>query len=74
MDEEGVPVEIDRPGEEGPQIGEQPIPLPGRDQSSVPYDTVYADFVTRAQQALEGSYIPLGMRQYVRDYFSALEP
>jgi len=35
---------------------------------------VYAVYAGQAYAALESSYIPLGMRQYVRDYFSSLEP
>ena len=38
------------------------------------YREVYADYAAQAGAALEGSYIPLGLKQYVRDYFSSLEP
>jgi hypothetical protein len=40
----------------------------------VPYREVYADYSEEAGAALDSSYIPLGMKRYVRDYFSSLEP
>jgi hypothetical protein len=40
----------------------------------VPYREVYAEYAEQAGAALEGSYIPLGLKQYVREYFSSLEP
>ena len=43
-------------------------------EALVPYNEVYASYYDVAAGALEGSYIPLGMKQYVREYFSALEP
>ena len=50
------------------------LPVPGEGQAAVPYREVYADYAAQAGAALEGSYIPLGLKQYVRDYFSSLEP
>lgn len=43
-------------------------------QALVPYDQVYTDYQAQAASALENSYIPRGMKDYVRDYFSAIEP
>jgi hypothetical protein len=43
-------------------------------QSTVPYNLVYATYVDAANQALREQHIPLGLRGYVRDYFSSLEP
>jgi len=42
-------------------------------QTTVPYDQVYQDYSDAANRALESDYIPLGLRDVVRDYFSALE-
>jgi hypothetical protein len=40
----------------------------------VPYREVYVDYAGQASAALEGSYIPLWLKRYVRDYFISLEP
>lgn len=40
----------------------------------VPYDTVYQTYLDAANQAMEQSYIPPGLKDYIRDYFSQLEP
>jgi hypothetical protein len=42
--------------------------------STVPYNQVFSDYSDAANQALESDYIPLGLRDVVRDYFSSLEP
>ncbi len=39
-----------------------------------PYQQVYADFERYAQTSLERGYIPISVKDYVRDYFSSLEP
>jgi predicted DNA-binding protein len=72
--EEGVGVDVGREGGEGVTIGDVSVPAPDGGSTSVPYRDVYADYSEQAGAALEGSYIPLGMKQYVRDYFSSLEP
>jgi len=41
---------------------------------TVPYQELFSDYRDDANQALESDYIPLGMRDVVRDYFSSLEP
>lgn len=41
---------------------------------SVPYNQVFSDYSNAANRALESDYIPLGLRDVVRDYFSSLEP
>ncbi|MBK9125305.1 MAG: hypothetical protein IPM16_19580 [Chloroflexi bacterium] len=43
-------------------------------QSVVPYDTVFSDYANAASRALESGYIPLGMRDVIRSYFSSLDP
>jgi hypothetical protein len=40
----------------------------------VPYSEVFGDYRDAAYEALEGDYVPLGMKRLVRDYFSSLEP
>jgi hypothetical protein len=74
MSGEGPGINLGRDGEEGSPSGEAPLPAPERGGASIPYREVYADYAAQAHAALEGSYIPLGMKQYVRDYFSSLEP
>jgi hypothetical protein len=54
---------------------EQRDPMGGvLNPSLIPYDAVYQSYVDAANQAMEQSYIPPGMRDYIRDYFSQLEP
>lgn len=42
--------------------------------SVVPYSQVFGDYRNAAYEALSGDYIPLGLKSYIRDYFSSLEP
>ncbi len=42
--------------------------------SSVPYEQVYADYARAADEALQRGRVPPDMRDYVRDYFSSLDP
>jgi len=74
MGEEGVEIRLGREGEGEPVAGAGTLLPPQTAQAGVPYRQVYVEYATRAGAALESSYIPLGMKQYVRDYFSALEP
>lgn len=43
-------------------------------RSTVPYNEVFSDYANAANRALESDYIPLGMRDLIRQYFSSLEP
>jgi hypothetical protein len=53
--------------------GQQPLPgAPG--PALVPYQEVFYNYLDTANQAIESSYIPNGLKDYVRDYFSELEP
>lgn len=76
FDEEGIGVDVggEGTGDEGVPVGGVPLPVPEEGRASVSYREVYADYAAQAGAALEGSYIPLGLKQYVRDYFSSLEP
>jgi hypothetical protein len=40
----------------------------------MPYHEVYYEYLDAANQFIENSYIPSGLKDYVRDYFSNLEP
>ncbi len=44
------------------------------EQSVVPYDQVFGDYRDSANEALSDEYIPLGLKGFIRDYFSSLEP
>ncbi|NPV66743.1 MAG: hypothetical protein HPY64_06320 [Anaerolineae bacterium] len=43
-------------------------------QSIIGYDRVFSDYANAARQALQRDYIPLSMRDIVRNYFASLEP
>ena len=43
-------------------------------ESRVSYDTVFSDYQNAANRALESDYVPLGLRDVVRDYFTSLDP
>ena len=74
IDEEGAGVDVGREGDDGVSVGDAPLPASEGGRAIVPYREVYAEYADQAGAALEGSYIPLWMKQYVRDYFSSLEP
>ena len=59
----------------GVDVGEVPG-SPNRDAGSatVPYTEVFRQYSSQANAALENDAIPLGMKDYVRQYFGALEP
>jgi hypothetical protein len=42
--------------------------------SNVPYNEVFGDYSDEANAALESGYVPLGVRDIVRDYFTSIEP
>ena len=47
----------------------------GSDNGSiVPYQGVYSDFYQFALTTLDRSYVPLSVKDYVRDYFTSLDP
>jgi hypothetical protein len=50
-------------------------PQPGMANTSlIPYQQVYQHYAAEAAQAMEREYVPLGLREYVREYFTRLEP
>jgi hypothetical protein len=55
--------------QQGNQVGQ------GTDNGILtPYQQVFADFERFAQTTLDRGYIPLSIKDYVRDYFSSLDP
>jgi hypothetical protein len=42
--------------------------------TSVPYQDVYSDYASTADEALQTGAVPADRRDYVRDYFSSLDP
>jgi hypothetical protein len=69
----GERIDVPGQGEGGPPTGEtEGEPREGR--ALVPYNEVYTDYQAQAVSALENSYIPRGMKEYVRAYFSSLDP
>jgi hypothetical protein len=49
--------------------------LPGASNPSlVPYEQVYPEYAESAGEALDRSYIPGSLKEYVREYFSRLQP
>lgn len=42
--------------------------------SNVPYNQIFTDYADVANSALENGYVPLGVRDVVRDYFISIEP
>lgn len=75
---DGVDVELQanclaNPADCGSLLNETPTEFTD-ENSLVPYNQVFGDYRNAAYEALSDDYIPLGMKGYVRDYFSSLEP
>jgi len=71
--------EVTLPGQDSgqgeSQVREQENPLPGTPgEALVPYYEVYYEYLNAANQAMERTYVPSGLQEYVREYFSRLEP
>lgn len=72
-DEVSIPGQDTGQGET--QVREEKEPQPGAaGPALVPYYEVYQEYIDAANQTMEKSYIPPGLKDYVRDYFSQLEP
>jgi hypothetical protein len=76
--EEGVDVElpaecIANPANCGALLSETPTEFANQG-SVVPYSQVFGDYRNAAYEALADDYIPLGLKGYIRDYFTSLEP
>ncbi len=74
LDSEGEGVELPREDDDGVPVGTSPGGPPTGSEARVSYREIYGDYAEQAGAALERGYVPLGMKQYVRDYFSSLEP
>lgn len=77
-DEAGVEIELPaecvaNPENCGALISETPLDF-GEEESLVPYDQVFGDYREAAYQALDQDYVPLVMKDIIRDYFTSLEP
>jgi len=71
----GDPTYVAGTGGDGGQV--QPGSGTGTGSSNpalVPYADVFSDFYRYAQTTLERSYVPIAVKDLVRDYFSALDP
>ncbi|MEJ2485062.1 MAG: hypothetical protein P8Y68_04945 [Anaerolineales bacterium] len=56
-------------------VKEQNSPLPGINSFSlIPYTKVYRSYLNTAYDTIENSYIPVGLKEYIMEYFSSLEP
>jgi len=56
-------------------VKEQNSPLPGINSFSIiPYTEVYRSYLNTAYDTIENSYIPIGLKEYIMEYFSSLEP
>jgi hypothetical protein len=54
---------------------EDKSPQPGASNPAlVPYSQVYQQYSQIAGQAMERAYVPSGLQDYVKEYFSRLEP
>jgi hypothetical protein len=42
--------------------------------AQVPYTDVFASYAASAAETMERAYIPAGLKDYVREYFTHLEP
>lgn len=76
--EAGVEVElpaecIANPDACGSLLNETPTDFT-EESSLIPYSQVYSAYRDAAYEALNDDYVPLGLKGYVRDYFSSLEP
>ncbi|HSD84340.1 MAG TPA: hypothetical protein VLG46_10790, partial [Anaerolineae bacterium] len=63
-------------GQEGQTTtNEGKAPQPGANNPAlIPYSQVYQQYLQIAGQAMERAYIPVGLQDYVKEYFSGLEP
>ncbi len=75
---EGVDIELPaecvaNPADCGQLLNETPTEF-GDESSIVPYEQVFGDYRDAANEALAEDYVPLGLKGYIRDYFTSLEP
>ena len=71
-DGQGV-VELDSDASDAPVVEVDSQNTPDG-EANVPYNQVFRNYEDAANRALENDYVPLGMQDVVRDYFSSLQP
>ncbi|MBZ0308822.1 MAG: hypothetical protein K8I82_22335, partial [Anaerolineae bacterium] len=69
-----VQVEGEVSSEEGTETQETDFNEEFEGTSQVPYSEVYANYENSVQEALDSDYIPISLRDVIRQYFSSLEP
>ena len=70
----GDPSYVGGPGGDGQTQQGQGQGQGTTNQSFVPYTDVYQDFNDFAITSLDRTYVPVDVKDYVRDYFSSLNP
>ena len=74
-DEDPLTISGQDTGQGHDQVSESDTPLPGTpDNVTVPYQDVFSTYFDSAYETIEQSYIPSGLKDYVLEYFSQLEP
>lgn len=63
----------DSQGQAAPNAQGRPNTAPSG-SSTVPYEQVYGDYSKAADDAIQTGQVPAEIRDYVRDYFSSLDP
>jgi hypothetical protein len=61
-------------GEGDQPLGETDFNEAFEGDSTVPYNQVFRDYERAMQDALDSDYIPIGVKDIIRSYFSSLEP
>jgi len=69
----GDPSYVTGPGSRGTETQGQGHGQGDPNQALVPWTDVYRDFQQVAQDAIDHSYVPVGVRDYVRGYFTSLD-
>ncbi len=60
---------------QGQETAREQAPQPGSlGAALVPYAEVYASYAAAAAESMEREYVPAGLKDYVREYFTLLEP
>jgi hypothetical protein len=74
LNEKGEVVQLpEARGQNAPNPSGRPNQAPSG-SSSVPYQQVYSQYAQAADEAIQNGDVPVEMRDYVREYFSSLNP
>jgi hypothetical protein len=63
-----------QPDEDDTLIRQGDLAEDAEGRSTVPYNQVFSNYADEANSALDQSYVPLGLRDVVREYFTSLAP